>query len=245
MSKPSTTKKSFLLYKDFYYTLKKLSDEQAGKFIKAIFEWQINGEHSPLEFAVDLVMTPVIEQFKRDDESYKKICKRNQENGKSGGRPKKPKKPSGLSGNPKKPKKPDTDNDSDTDSGNDSDIDNEKKPSTNGASSDDATEAWISHKKRKLTGKRLEAFKQVWNAFGYKKGRAGAIDAFLDIPELTDSMVSEICAAAKIECNERPALIAKGSTPIFLQGWISWRRWEDEIVQQVPQQTKTTAEDLV
>jgi hypothetical protein len=99
---------------------------------------------------------------------------------------------------------------------------------TTGASGDDAIEAWISHKKRKLTGKRLEAFKLVWEAFGYKKGRAGAIDAFLDIPSMTDGMVSEICAAAKVANIERSAIIAKGSTPIFLQGWISGRRWEDE-----------------
>lgn len=106
---------------------------------------------------------------------------------------------------------------------------NNEKKKTISASGDDATESWISASKKILKGKRLEAFKRLWEAFNYKKGRAGAIDSFLSIPSLTDKMMDEIIAQAEATANNRSELIENGGTPIFLQGWITKRRWEDEI----------------
>jgi len=83
-------------------------------------------------------------------------------------------------------------------------------------------------RKRKLKGKRLEAFIRFWNAFDYKDGKAEASDAWLDIPELTETLVNVIIAAAKIEAELRPGIRARGSTPKMAQGWINKRRWEDE-----------------
>ena len=101
--------------------------------------------------------------------------------------------------------------------------------STNAASADAVVEeVWLSAKKRKLKGKRLEAFKLFWKAFGYTKGRAGAIDSWLNIPELTDPLVAEICRSAELEAVERPSILAQGKSPKFAQGWITDRRWEDE-----------------
>jgi hypothetical protein len=98
--------------------------------------------------------------------------------------------------------------------------------------SEDATkttqEVWVSTKKRKLEGKPLEAFKQFWDVFGYPKGRANAIDAWLDIPDMTATMVRDIVGAAKRTANERPILVEKKLTPIYAQGWLSQRRWEDQ-----------------
>jgi hypothetical protein len=84
---------------------------------------------------------------------------------------------------------------------------------------------------RKLTGKRLEAFLQFWEAWNsttdWKKGKADAIDAWLDVPTLTESLLSEILAAAKIESANRIGKFEKNATPIYPQGWINQRRWED------------------
>ncbi len=101
------------------------------------------------------------------------------------------------------------------------------------SASDDAAHSqskdfFLTKKKRKLTGKRLETFEQFWNAFGYKKGKAEAADAWMDIPELTNALVEKIVQAAEREAKARPDKIAKGTTPIYAQGWISGRRWEDE-----------------
>ena len=90
------------------------------------------------------------------------------------------------------------------------------------------SEFYTTTKKRKLTGKRLETFKRFWKAFRYTKGRAGAADAWIDIPELTNALVEKIIKAAEREAKERPSLIATKRTPIWGQGWITERRWEDE-----------------
>jgi len=90
---------------------------------------------------------------------------------------------------------------------------------------------YLTHKKRRLYGKRLETFERFWTAFGYKDGKAKAADAWMDIPQLTNALVEQIITAAKIEASRRQDLIASGRTPIMAQGWISQRRWEDESLQ--------------
>lgn len=85
-------------------------------------------------------------------------------------------------------------------------------------------------KKRKLTGKRLETFSRFWNAFGYKKAKAEAADAWMDIPSLTNSLVDRIVEAAGKEAKQRPLLLARGQVPKMAQGWLSGRRWEDEAI---------------
>jgi hypothetical protein len=87
---------------------------------------------------------------------------------------------------------------------------------------------WISKKGRRLEGKRFEAFQQFWDAFAYKDGRAAAIDAWLDIPQLTNTLVQKIITAAKKEAVRRTEILRKGGTPKMAQGWITERRWEDE-----------------
>ena len=86
---------------------------------------------------------------------------------------------------------------------------------------------YLTRKKRKLTGKRLESFEAFWQAFAYPKGKAEAADAWLDIPELTNGLVARICSAARQEAAERPKLLAAGQTPKYAQGWLTSKRWED------------------
>jgi hypothetical protein len=90
-------------------------------------------------------------------------------------------------------------------------------------------EVFITKKKRKLTGKRLDTFLIFWEKFDYRKGKAEAADSWIDIPELTIALCEKIYAAAEAEAKRRPELEASGKTPKMAQGWISSRRWEDEI----------------
>jgi hypothetical protein len=87
---------------------------------------------------------------------------------------------------------------------------------------------YLTKKKRKLTGKRLEAFDRFWKAFAYPRGKAEAADAWLDIPTMTSALVKAIVAAAEAEAAGRAELMASGHTPKWAQGWITGRRWEDE-----------------
>ena len=93
------------------------------------------------------------------------------------------------------------------------------------------TQIFITKKKRKLEGKRLESFLKFWDKFGYKKGKAEAADSWLDIPMLTNSLCDKIFISAELECKNRKLIEEKGQTPIMAQGWITARRWEDEILQ--------------
>ncbi len=95
--------------------------------------------------------------------------------------------------------------------------------------SDDEGDFYITKKKRKLNGKRYETFKMFWAAFNYRKGKAAAADSWIDIPTLTDSLMCDIINAAEMEAAQRPRLKKQGRTPKWAQGWITDRRWEDEI----------------
>jgi len=108
---------SFILHTDSLSILEKMTDEQAGIFIKTLYNYRIYQTLPPLDFGMEMAITPFINQFIRDEEKYQNICKRNAENGCKGGRPanpEEPKKPTGLTENPEEPKKPINDNKSGT-----------------------------------------------------------------------------------------------------------------------------------
>jgi hypothetical protein len=88
---------------------------------------------------------------------------------------------------------------------------------------------YLTKKGKKLTGRRLESFNRFWQAWGpYKLDKARAADAWLAIPELSDALLETIISAAEAEARRRPEIQATGRTPIYPEGWISGRRWEDE-----------------
>ena len=128
-------KTNFILYKDSKATINLLSDEQAGKLFKAIFNYvEDRTELVSDDIALMITFTQIKAQLERDLKKYKNIVKRNQDNGKKGGRPKNPngkknnpKNPLGKLGNPKEPKKADSDSVSDNGSVNDNDKVSDKK----------------------------------------------------------------------------------------------------------------------
>lgn len=87
---------------------------------------------------------------------------------------------------------------------------------------------YLTRRKRKLEGKRLDAFNDFWNAFNFKQGKADAADEWLDIPLLSKSVLKGIVDAAKREAEQRPLIISQGRQPKWAAGWIAGRRWEDE-----------------
>ena len=107
---------------------------------------------------------------------------------------------------------------------------NKNDKNNNYTASDDADQKfYLTRKKRKLSGKRLETFEIFWKKFDYKLDKASAADAWMDIPSLTTALCERIYSAAESEAKRRPAKKLAGSTPIYAQGWISARRWEDEV----------------
>lgn len=116
----SNPKKSFILHIDNLSVIDEMSDEQAGKLLKAMRNYHL-GVDTELDAVTKMAFSFFRLQFERDLEKYTKTVERNKNNGLKGGRPKtqpkpeEPKKPSGFYDNPTKPKKADSDSDSDSD----------------------------------------------------------------------------------------------------------------------------------
>lgn len=66
----NSTNKSFILHTDSLDILPELSDIQAGKIFKAIYNYQKIGQDTKLDQTLRIVMMPLIHQFKRDEEKY-------------------------------------------------------------------------------------------------------------------------------------------------------------------------------
>ncbi len=129
-----TEKKTFVMYKDWKAAFSKMTDEQAGKMIKAVFQYQsgdeeISFDDPGLPFFFEIIK----DKFDEDSAKYQETCDRNRENGSKGGRPKTEKteqnrkNPVGLSKTEKTQsgrKNPDSDNDSDNE--NDPEVVNDK-----------------------------------------------------------------------------------------------------------------------
>lgn len=120
----SVGKDSFLLHKNHREIFDEMSDEEAGKLIKAVFEYEDTGQEPKLTGSLKFAFIPIRQWLDERRAKYEDICKKRAAAGAQGGRPTKQKqneeskKSKRLSG---KAKKPDYDSDSDYDS----DIDEE------------------------------------------------------------------------------------------------------------------------
>ena len=85
---------SFLVYKDNSPLVENCTDEQAGKLFKALFAFACYGEELDTD---DRMLKGFYTVFRnaivRDDVKYQERCRKNQENGSEGGRPKKQSEP--------------------------------------------------------------------------------------------------------------------------------------------------------
>jgi len=87
---------------------------------------------------------------------------------------------------------------------------------------------YLTRKKRKLNGRRLETFLEFWEAFNLKNGKAEAADAWYEVSGLSVTLAKKIVQAAEIEAKRRPGYMEQGTKPKYAQGWLNGRRWEDE-----------------
>lgn len=79
-------KDSFILYTEQKAVINKLSDEQAGKLIKAIYEYVETGEMPELDNVLDLVITPFKTVLDKDKAKYEEVSKARAEAGSKGGK---------------------------------------------------------------------------------------------------------------------------------------------------------------
>jgi len=79
---------SFLLHLDSLSILDKMSNDQAGILLKSMYYYQVNGDLPELDFAIEMAITPFINQFKRDLEKYKQVIEKRKQAGSKGGKQK-------------------------------------------------------------------------------------------------------------------------------------------------------------
>lgn len=118
-------KKSFVLYMDNSIIIDQLSDEEAGKLFRSIFEYQKNGTEP--DFSSDPVLSMAFAMFKmtldRDAKKYEARCERNRINGRKGGKANARKNKQTLpNATERVAKQADIDNDNDIDIDNDIDT---------------------------------------------------------------------------------------------------------------------------
>jgi len=90
---------------------------------------------------------------------------------------------------------------------------------------------------------RLSDFQIFWDAFDLKKGKGGAESAWKKIKGYSPQLFQDILTAAKVEADNRPALMSSGGSPKWAQGWITERRWEDEPITYRPMKQHSLSAD--
>ena len=80
------SKNSFVLYTEQRAILNKLTDEQAGKLIKAIYEYVDTSEIKDIDPVIDIVITPFITVLDKDLKKYEETKKKRAEAGAKGGK---------------------------------------------------------------------------------------------------------------------------------------------------------------
>ena len=107
-------KNSFILYNDQKSVIDKLTDEQAGKIIKAIYAYA-NGEEMILDNMLDIIITPFITALDKDHEKYIETCNKRARAGSEGGKQRVANQANASKSKQKVANQADNDNDKDND----------------------------------------------------------------------------------------------------------------------------------
>lgn len=117
------TKDSFILYLEQKEIFNMLEDDEAGKLIKAIFEYEETGQTPNLDKSIKIAFIPIKSVLDRNKEKYEKVVERNRQNIEKRWNKNNTKNTTGKIG--KKINTKNTDNDNEHD--NDNEYDNDKK----------------------------------------------------------------------------------------------------------------------
>lgn len=120
-------KDSFILYTEQKAVIDKLSNEQAGKLIKAIYEYVETGKMPELDITLDLVITPFKTILDKNKAKYEEVSKARAEAGSKGGKQNKQKEANKSKIKQKKQLQTKDSNCDDNDNDNENDNDLEKE----------------------------------------------------------------------------------------------------------------------
>lgn len=95
-------KKSFVAYCDWQETFEELSDEEAGRLIKHLFNYVNDKNPEASDKLTKMCFIPIKQSLKRDLKKYESYIEKQKVNGAKGGRPKKTEKTQAFLEKPKK-----------------------------------------------------------------------------------------------------------------------------------------------
>lgn len=101
-------KKSFIAYCDWQETFEELSDEEAGKLVKHLFNYVNDKNPEASDKLTKMCFIPIKQSLKRDLKKYENYIEKQKINGSKGGRPKKAKETEKTQAFLEKPKKADS-----------------------------------------------------------------------------------------------------------------------------------------
>lgn len=236
--KRSQDKKSFVLYSDYREHLELLTDEEKGRLLMALFDYNENGKNPELNGITRMAFSFIKAQMDRDAQKYAETCMRRSEAGKQGGRPSKAngfsekqtetKKANGFSEKQAKAKKADTDNDTDTDT--DTDINNSISLSSSFEEGDIPED-----EEPKLSPVEIR-FAEFWSNYPRKVGKQHALKAWNKIKptaELHSRIIKAIADQKKSDqwCRENGRFIPNPAT------WLNGGYWDNEVEEVKPNGT--------
>ena len=97
-------RRAFLMYAEWHPLLEGMTDEQAGKLIKAIYAYQKGEEYEITDALLLGVFQMIKAKFDADRKLYEEKCEKNRVNGAKGGRPRKQEEPTKTERLTEKPK---------------------------------------------------------------------------------------------------------------------------------------------
>ncbi len=200
-------KKSFVMYTNNGKQFSMLSDEQAGKLIKAIFKYAESGTEPDItdDGMVAIAFSFIKEQLDINAEKWEETCRKRSEAGKKGGRPPKA---NAFSGFEEKAKKADNVNVNDNDIVNENE--NEYPPIS---------------PKGELSLKN-NTFDEFWEIYPNKSAKVSALKAWNKLNP-SESLVNIIMSALKTQCNSYQWKKEEGRFIPHASTWLNDRRWED------------------
>lgn len=148
-------KDSFILYVDQKEIIDTLTDNEAGKLLKAIFEYETTQKLPKLSKTLNLVFIPIKNALDRNREKYEKACEKNKKNISKRWNKENTKNTSGKNGIQKDTKNTDNDNDSEHDNDSESESDNDN----------DNEHDSVNDIKKENIKEKIEAFRKGFGAY--------------------------------------------------------------------------------
>lgn len=195
----------FCLYLDMAETFEDLSDDEAGKVIKALLAYCNGKDPEPLTGGAKIVFGLLRRQFERDSESYESKRLKLSENGKKGGRPKanETKENQKLFSESKKSQEEEKEEDKEKEKEEDKD------------------------KKKEKADALASMFARFWAVYPRKEAKQTALKAFTKInPD--ESLLETILSAVERFKNSAQWQEDGGQYVPHPSTFLNQRRWEDE-----------------